>query len=103
MAPAANMDLADISAWTARHFGKAQARSYTNGLLATADRLRGGPFLIESRDCSVATEAFRSLHMTRPGRHILIYHVTDADRRVIEIVRILHDAMDLPRHLSPGP
>jgi toxin ParE1/3/4 len=45
----------------------------------------------------------RSLHVARSGRkgrHIIIFRARGSDKTaVIEVLRILHDAMDLPRHL----
>jgi len=36
----------------------------------------------------------------RKGRHIVLFRVgPDQDREAIEVLRILHDAMDLQRHL----
>ena len=36
----------------------------------------------------------------RKGRHFIMFRTGhDKDRKVIEVLRILHDAMDLPRHL----
>jgi len=43
----------------------------------------------------------RTLHIARHGRHFLLYRTVYG--RIIEISRILHDRMDLPRHLPPFP
>jgi toxin ParE1/3/4 len=37
--------------------------------------------------------------MGRRGRHFIMYRA--ASGNVIEVVRILHDAMDLARHIPP--
>ena len=46
----------------------------------------------------------RTLHVARHGRrgsHFLMYRV--APKFTIEIVRILHESMDLGRHLPSAP
>jgi toxin ParE1/3/4 len=35
----------------------------------------------------------------RRGRHFALFRVAASDTRTIDVLRILHDAMDLPRHL----
>jgi len=44
-----------------------------------------------------------SLAVAVKGRHFVLFRIGhDQDREeVIEILRLLHDAMDLPRHLPP--
>jgi len=57
----------------------------------------------ELRDSQARDEIqpyLRSLHVARKGRrgrHFLLYRVRQSD--VIEVPRILHDSMDLGRHL----
>ena len=43
----------------------------------------------------------RTLRIARPGRrasHFLLYRI--AEDGAVEVVRFLHDAMDLPRHVE---
>jgi toxin ParE1/3/4 len=47
-------------------------------------------------------EGLRTLHVARQGRcgrHFIMYRA--ADGSVIEVARILHEAMDLARHIPP--
>jgi toxin ParE1/3/4 len=43
-----------------------------------------------------------TLHVTRrgrKGRHVVLFRMEDMKNNVIEVLRILHDAMDFARHL----
>jgi toxin ParE1/3/4 len=47
-------------------------------------------------------ETVATLHVARQGRkgrHLLVFRVS-ASERVVEVLRILHDSMDLSRHLD---
>ena len=45
-----------------------------------------------------------TLHVARGqrrGRHLILYRArTTSDPPVVDVLRLLHDAMDLPRHLD---
>ena len=97
----ASADIVDIAEWTTRQFGSTQAERYSQTIDTALASLSAGPSVFGSRDCSVGERNLRSLHLPRPGRHLIVYRVADAQRLEIEVVRILHDAMDLPRHLAP--
>jgi len=45
----------------------------------------------------------RTLHVARQernGRHFIIFRITVSS--VIDVLRILHDSIDLPRHIATG-
>ena len=91
-----------ILEWTARTFGARQARSYRDTLEAAIRVLEYGPDGPGTKRRDEILPGLRTLHVARAGRrgrHLLMYRVLDPD--VIEIVRILHDAMDPARHLPP--
>jgi toxin ParE1/3/4 len=97
---AAELDLANILKWTTENFGPRQARVYRDTLVQTIGELAGGPDVAGSKTRDDIMAGLRTLHVARRGRrgrHFLMYRV--AARRTIEVVRILHDRMDLPRHL----
>lgn len=94
----AERDYADIIAWTVETFGSRQAQRYRALFKEAHARLARDPFANPARVRADLGAGYRILHLSRPGRHYLVYRTED--RRVV-IVRILHDRMDLPRHL-PG-
>jgi toxin ParE1/3/4 len=97
---AAELDFANIVKWTAENFGARQSRIYRNVLIQAIGDLANGPNVAGSRDRDEIMSGLRTLHVARHGhrgRHFLMYRV--AEEGIIEIVRILHDGMDLPRHL----
>jgi toxin ParE1/3/4 len=107
---AAQADIESILAWTEEHFGE-EGRLRYEALLVQAlldvgknpDRPGSGGrpeiasdartyHLFHSRN-----RVARSIGRIRRPRHFLLYRL-GGDRR-IEIGRVLHDSMDLPRHL----
>ncbi len=99
----AELDFANILKWTVEHFGSRQAEIYRDTLLRAIGDLASGPDVAGSRPRNEIMPGVRTLHISRhsrAGRHLLIYRVGGPG--VIEIGRILHDRMDLPRH-SPFP
>jgi toxin ParE1/3/4 len=97
---AAELDFANIVKWTAENFGARQAKIYRDTLVQAIDDLAGGPDVAGSKARDEILPGLRTLHVARHGRrgrHLLMYRA--AAGSVIEIVRILHDSMDLPRHL----
>jgi len=96
---AAEVDFANILRWTTENFGARQSRVYRDILVQTIAELADGS---RARDEIMA--GLRTLHVARRGRrgsHFLMYRV--APKSTIEIVRILHDRMDLWRHVPSGP
>ena len=102
----AEADFQNILCWTKDQFGEAQARVYVQTLSAALQALAdGGPTTIGAQARKEIAKGLFTLHVARPnrkGRHILLFRVgqDDARREAIEIRRVLHDAMELPRHLQ---
>jgi toxin ParE1/3/4 len=94
----AENDLANLATWTAENFGQKQAEVYIDALLDTIDELSAGePARSKARD-EIAI-GLRTLHMAKPGRrgrHLLVYKAADD---LLTIIRILHDSMEVSRHL----
>ena len=105
LADAAEADFAAIIAWTAAQFGAAQARIYVETLGEALIALRGGPGIAGVKRRDEIGQDLCTLHVAREkrrGRHFILFQVSgDARPPRIEVLRILHDAMDLARHL-PG-
>jgi toxin ParE1/3/4 len=97
---AAELDFANILKWTTENFGARQSRLYRDTLVRAIGELANGPNVAGSKARDEIMRGLRTLHVARHGRrgrHFLLYRV--APGRIIEIGRILHDRMDLQRHL----
>jgi toxin ParE1/3/4 len=73
---------------------------YQEVLIEALVELAAGPNVPGSIARDEIRPGLRSLHVTRGkrrGRHFVVYRV--AQPNVIEVARILHDAMDLARHV----
>jgi toxin ParE1/3/4 len=98
----AQRDLLSILHWTAENFGAGQATNYRTTILESIHELAVGPDVAGARKRDEIGRGLYTLHVARHGRrgrHLLLYRVEGG--RNIEIIRILHDSMDLRRHL-PG-
>ena len=96
----AETDFQNILRWTSEHFGARQAHIYTDTLTEAIEALTEGPDLAGSRERNDIGEGLRVLHVARggrKGRHFLLYRV-QAKPPAIDVLRLLHDSMDLPRH-----
>ena len=97
----AKKDFARILKYTKDSFGERQAAVYKTALLETIAKLAAGPDAPGSHAREDLGSQMRTLHVARDGRrapHLLVYRASSGD--VIEILRILHERMDLPRHVS---
>lgn len=104
---AAAADIIDILAWSQQQFGE-QVRQRYEKLIVTAIRdIAADPTRPGSAERPELGEGVRSWHLrgsrnhatggvVRP-RHLLIYRVDDD---ILVIGRVLHDAMELRRHLD---
>ncbi len=99
----AETDFRNILRWTSEHFGERQAHVYADTLTAAIEALADGPDIIGSRKSSGIDEGVRVLHVARggrKGRHFVLYRVrSQAEPPAIDVLRLLHDSMDLPRHV----
>ena len=101
---AAEVDFANILKWTTENFGARQSRVYRDTLVEAIGELADGANVAGSRARDEIMAGLRTLHVARRGRrgsHFLMYRATP--NSTIEIVRILHDRMDLQRHLPSAP
>ncbi|WP_299437298.1 type II toxin-antitoxin system RelE/ParE family toxin [uncultured Rhodospira sp.] len=99
----ADKDFADILYWTLRQFGKAQATAYRQTIESALEALQGGPTVPGIRRLDGVSGGLMTLHVARQGRkgrHLIVFRVApNTDHPTLDILRILHDAMDLPRHV----
>ncbi|MDE0229095.1 MAG: type II toxin-antitoxin system RelE/ParE family toxin [Spirochaetaceae bacterium] len=100
LASAAENDTRAILRWTTAGFGVRQARTYARTLSLATEALTGGADVAGSRRRDYIGPGLRTLHVARRGRkgsHFLLYRITSGgDPLLIDVVRILHDRMDLP-------
>ena len=97
----AELGFANILKWTAENFGARQSRIYRDTLVRAIGELANGPDVAGSKARDEIMPGLRTLHVARHcrrGRHFLLYRIGRG--RIVEIGRILHDQMDLQRHLS---
>lgn len=102
---AAEADFEEILRWTLDQFGDAQAHIYAETVSAALNDLAAGPNFVGARKRDDILKGIFTLHVARKGRkgrHFVMFRFGRApDDDVIEVLRLLHDAMDPQRHLSP--
>ena len=105
LSAAAEADFRQILRWTVDNFGSAQARAYADTLSSALKALSAGPSVIGVKERPEIGSNIWTLHVARSGRkgrHFIMFRITDAQNsKVIDVLRILHDSMDLERHLPP--
>jgi toxin ParE1/3/4 len=100
---AAEKDFQGIVAWTVEQFGEAQALVYAETIALALEALAAGPSPIDARRRDEIQKGFWSLHVARQerkGRHFVMFRVAPRGGDVIEVLRLLHDSMDLPLHFQ---
>lgn len=98
----AESDFQNIIAWTLNEFGDLRARNYADTISAALVGLAAGPTIVGARQRSELGRGLFTLHVSRGGRngrHFVLFRVRN--QLQIEVLRLLHDAMDLKLHL-PG-
>jgi toxin ParE1/3/4 len=99
---AAERDFNNIAVWTTRHFGELQADAYIETLLRAFDALQMGPKTFGAKTRKALGANTYTLHASRQGRrsrHILVFRCdSDDNEEIVQVLRILHDAMDVARH-----
>lgn len=108
LATAAEDDLRQILAWTSVNFGEVQARIYAETLSAALEALVDGPAILGAKNRSDIGRGISTIHVARHGsrgRHFLMFRVgRHQGQDVIDVLRVLHDSMDLQRHMPlKGP
>jgi toxin ParE1/3/4 len=93
--PKAVADLDAIWRYTARHWGATQADAYIRAIVDACRAVARGERT--GADASDLRPGYRKL---RIGRHLAFYRLQDDGR--MEVVRILHERMDLPARLDPN-
>ena len=91
LSPRAQADLSEIWDHSVRRWGADQAERYVRRIQSTLALLSDNPALGRS------ASAIRRDYRKHPcGAHVIFYRQTDTG---IDVVRILHQRMDVERHL----
>ena len=104
LSASAEADFRDILRWTARQFGEAQADIYHDVLASAIAALTDGPDAPGARERDEIASGLMTLHVARGkrrGRHLVLFRARAASEPpVIDVLRLLHDAMDLSHHVD---
>lgn len=103
LSASAESDYRQILRWTVDNFGSPQARRYADTLASALQALCAGPFIIGVMERPEIGANIRTLHVARngrKGRHFVMFRVVQG-RDEIDVLRLLHDSMDLERHVPP--
>ncbi|MCX6876773.1 MAG: type II toxin-antitoxin system RelE/ParE family toxin [Verrucomicrobia bacterium] len=87
-------DLRSIRAHTLERWGKQQEARYLNRLWARFETIRADPARSRPRQ-----DLFPGCRIAPEGSHVILFRNS---QETLEIVRVLHAAMDCKRHLAPG-
>ena len=92
LSEAARADLLDIWTETLRKWGADQADRYLDDIDRALHDLIENPLM--GSDCSDLLQGARRLIT---GRHVAFYEIEES---AIIVIRVLHQSMDVPRHLQ---
>ncbi len=96
----AELDYVEILQWTVKTFGEGQANNYAETIALAIEALEGGPDILGAKPREDIQPGIRTLHVARQGRagrHFVVFRAAGLD---IDVLRLLHDSMDLPRHFA---
>lgn len=103
LAAAAERDYREILRWTVENFGRGQAKTYARTLSSALHDLTLGPSIAGVRLRDDIGPGIHTLHVARKGRkgrHFVVFRIDPVhSEHTIDVLRLLHDSMDLPRHL----
>jgi len=100
LARQAEQDLLDITLWTAENFGPRKAEHYAETIALAIEALHDGPEILGAKVRDEIGMGIHTLHVARQGRkgrHFVAFSVSEG--HVINVLRLLHDSMDLALHL----
>ena len=92
LSPAAVVDLAEIWDYTVERWGPDQADAYVRDIQRAIERAAANPRV--GKPCDEVRSGYLKL---ATGSHVIFYR--NETHRAIDVVRILHQRMDIDRHL----
>jgi toxin ParE1/3/4 len=99
----AEQDFVKILRWTAENFGPKQAQLYAQTLSQAIQALQDGPDVLGAKPRHDIASGLHTLHVARQkrkGRHFVVFKATA--EHCIDVLRVLHDSMDMAWHLGSG-
>jgi toxin ParE1/3/4 len=96
-------DIEDVLAYTVAHFGEKKCQEYKELIRLALEDIETSPDRQPAKRRPEVHPDARTFHIGRRGRrarHFFLFRVTSD--QVIDIGRLLHDSMDLQRHLPEG-
>jgi toxin ParE1/3/4 len=103
LAAQAELDFSEIITWTIENFGERQVKTYAETLTLAIEALHDGPDQLGAKarhDIGPGISTFHVARQGRSGRHFVVFH--EAKDQCIDVLRLLHDSMDLARHIPPA-
>jgi len=100
LASKAEQDFLEIVQWSATNFGQQQAVAYAETLSLAISALADGPEVLDAKRRDEIGNGILTLHVARQGRkgrHFVVFRIGGAS--TIDVLRLLHDSMDLVRHV----
>lgn len=98
LSPSAIRDLQDISNYTLRTWGEEQEDRYLKGLWSKLAEIQSSP-----KSCRLRNDLAKGCCSAHHEKHVIFFSVKG---QTLQVIRILHGAMDFNRHLvdeaSPG-
>ena len=91
--PAALADLRSIRAYTLERWGSAQETAYLDRMWEKFESILANPAPYRARP-----DLFPGCQLAVEGKHVILFRV---NKSTLQIVRVLHSAMDFTRHLGP--
>ena len=101
LADQAEQDLLDIIRWTNENFGVRKAEQYAETIALAIEALHDGPETLGAKARDEIGARIHTLHVARQGRkgrHFVVFSVSEG--QIINVLRVLHDSMDLAVHLT---
>ena len=100
LASRAEQDFLEIVQWSAVNFGQQQAVAFAETLSLAISALAEGPEVLGAKRRDEIGNGVLTLHVARQGRkgrQFVVFRIGGAN--TIDVLRLLHDSMDLVRHV----
>lgn len=93
---AAVSDLRSIRNYTLEKWGERQEQFYLDAMWNRFEEILIDP---DPDRWRVREDLFPGCQLAAQGKHVILFRIRG---KTLQIVRILHSAMDYPRHIPPG-
>lgn len=93
LTPAALADLRSILAYTLERWGVTQEAAYLDRMWEKFETL-----IADSTPYRFRPDLFPGCQIAAEGKHVILFRV---NKTTLQVVRVLHSAMDFKRHVRP--